>query len=105
MAQALRVGLVGYVVTAFFLSQGYAAYLYALERLCQLLSIDMIGGERWYRAGARRLRELQLPDGSFEELGVGRINGPVRTTDSAILFLVKATTPLTESAPTAFDDR
>jgi hypothetical protein len=85
----------------------FAAYLYALQRLCQLLSIDRIGGERWYAAGARRLREMQLPDGSFEEMGPGRLNGPVRTTAAAVLFLVKATPPLTESghAPAEGRDR
>jgi hypothetical protein len=84
---------------------GFGAYLYSLQRLCQLLSIDTIGDQRWHRAGARKLREMQLQDGAFEELGVGRLNGPVRTTVAAVLFLVKATPPLTEAKADASDSR
>ena len=83
----------------------FAAYLFAVERLCQLLSQDLLGGERWYAAGARRLRELQLSDGSFEEMGRGRMNGPGRTTACAVLFLVRATPPLTQQGTAPDGDR
>ena len=39
MAQALRACLVGYCVTAFFLSQAYAAYLYSLLGLVTAVSV------------------------------------------------------------------
>ncbi|MFO0934641.1 MAG: hypothetical protein U1E39_18290 [Planctomycetota bacterium] len=78
---------------------GWAAWVYAAERLARLLSIDQMGGRRWYSEGCRYMATLQKPDGSFEELGRGRINGPVRTTASVVLFLVRATPPLTGEAP------
>ncbi len=74
---------------------GWAAWLYALERLARLLSIDEFGGRRWYADGCRLLASLQMPDGDFEELHRGRLNGPVRTTTSVLLFLSRATPPLT----------
>jgi hypothetical protein len=80
---------------------GYSAFLYAVERMGSLLSIPVIAGRRWYVEGARSLRAQQLPDGSFEELGPGRLNGPVRTTCSAMLFLLRATPPITSGAGAA----
>ena len=74
---------------------GYAAYLFAVQRLAQLLTIDVLNGERWHATGARHLREIQFPDGSFEEMGRGRLNGSVRCTTSAVLFLLRATPPVT----------
>jgi hypothetical protein len=80
--------------------RGYFAWLYALQRLGQLLSLDRIGGLPWHAAGSRRLLQLQLADGAFEELGPQRLNGPVRSTGSALLFLVRATPSVTkEEAP------
>ena len=48
MAQALRVCIVGYAVTAFFLSQAYAAYLYSmLGLIAGFAAIARLGdGER-----------------------------------------------------------
>lgn len=75
---------------------GFAADLFAIQRLAMLLNIDLLAHERWHTTGARYLRSQQLSDGSFEELGPQALNGPVRTTCTAILFLVRATTPITE---------
>jgi hypothetical protein len=77
---------------------GYSAWLYSVERLARLLAIDELGARRWYPEGCRHLASIQLPDGSFEELHRGRLNGPVRTTSSALLFLERATPPLTSDA-------
>lgn len=74
---------------------GYTTWLYAIERLGRLLSIEEFGGRRWYAEGCRRVISLQLKNGEFEELQPGRLNGPVRTTTSTLLFLSKATPPLT----------
>lgn len=38
------------------------------------------------------------PDGSFEERSKGALNGSVRTTTGALLFLLRATQPITDSA-------
>ncbi len=74
---------------------GYAAYLFAVQRLAMLLSIEVLGGERWYATGARHLLELQYDDGSFEERS-GRLNGPVRTSSMALLFLGRVTPAVTD---------
>jgi hypothetical protein len=74
---------------------GYSAYIFAIQRLAMLLNIEELGGEHWHTTGARHLRSIQFPDGSFEETSRGAINGPVRTTTSAVLFLVRATPPIT----------
>jgi hypothetical protein len=84
---------------------GYAAYLYAVQRLAQLLSIDVLAGERWHATGARHLASIQRADGSWEERGRRRLNGPVRTTTSAILFLLRATPPLTQTGQAPADAR
>lgn len=78
---------------------GWAAWLYALERLARLLSIEEFGGRRWYPEGCGMLAELQYADGEFEEKRRGRMNGPVRTTTSVLLFLSRATPPLTGEEP------
>jgi hypothetical protein len=85
--------------------RGYAAYLYAIQRLAGLLSIDVLAGERWHATGSRHLATLQREDGSWEESGRGRLNGPVRTTTSAVLFLLRATPPLTSTGNAAADGR
>ena len=77
-------------------SEGYAADLFAIQRLAMLLNIDLLAHERWHTTGARHLRTLQLSDGSFEELGPRAANGPVRATCTALLFLARATPPITE---------
>jgi len=77
---------------------GWAAWMYATVRLGRLLSIEEIGGRRWYADGCRRNAELQGPGGDFEERGPGRMNGPVRTTVSVLLFLARATPSITEEA-------
>jgi hypothetical protein len=74
---------------------GYSAYLFAAQRLAMLLSIEVIGGEHWHTTGARYLSTIQHKDGSFEETSLSHLNGPVRTTSSCILFLIRATTPIT----------
>ena len=61
-----------------------------------LLGMDDIGGERWHVTGARHLRQIQFADGSFEESSRARLNGPVRSTSPAILFLIRATPPITD---------
>ena len=83
---------------------GYAAYLYAIQRLGQLLSIEVLAGERWHSTGARHLATLQRADGSWEEES-GRLNGPVRTTGTALLFLLRATPPLTSTGGRVSDGR
>jgi prenyltransferase beta subunit len=75
---------------------GFAADLFAIQRLAMLLNIDLLAHERWHTTGARYLRSLQLKDGSFEEMGSDALNGPVRTTCTALLFLARATPPVTE---------
>ena len=74
---------------------GYAAYLFSIQRLGMLLRIPVLGGERWHTTGARYLREIQLPDGSFEETSRSRLNGPVRCTTISLLFLLRVTVPVT----------
>ena len=75
---------------------GYSAYLFAIQRLAMLLSIEILGGERWHRSGARHLATIQFPDGSFEETSSSQLNGPVRTTNALLLFLLRATPSVTQ---------
>lgn len=75
---------------------GYSAYLFAIQRLAMLLDIQILAGERWHRSGARHLAELQFPDGSFEERSSSQLNGPVRTTSSVLMFLLRATPSVTQ---------
>ncbi len=77
-------------------ASGYAAYLYAIQRLSMLLSIEVLGGERWYATGARHLVATQQKDGSWIEGTDNPLNGPVRTTTSALLFLARATPAVTD---------
>ncbi|MCG3134527.1 MAG: hypothetical protein HMLKMBBP_01841 [Planctomycetes bacterium] len=78
--------------------RGYMAWLYSIQRLGMLLSIEDLGGERWYPRGVRHLLGVVYPDGSFEERSSGALNGSVRTTCGALLFLLRATPPITDSA-------
>lgn len=75
---------------------GYSAYLFAVERLAMLLNIEVLAGERWHVTGARHLRTIQFKDGSFEETSPAHLNGPVRTTTSCVLFIARATMPVTD---------
>jgi hypothetical protein len=77
---------------------GYSAYIFSAQRLAMLLNIEVLGGERWHSTGARYLATIQHKDGSFEEKSFAHLNGPVRTTSSCVLFLIRATAPITNSA-------
>jgi hypothetical protein len=74
---------------------GHAAYVFAAQRLAVLLNMDVLADENWHAAGARHLLSLQYGDGSFEERAAGHTNGPVRTTVCYLLFLLRATAPIT----------
>ena len=74
---------------------GYSAYIFAVQRLAMLLSIEVLAGERWHATGADYLATIQHKDGSFEESSLSHLNGPVRTTTSCVLFLARATAPIT----------
>ena len=60
-----------------------------------LLSIEILAGERWYATGSRHLMTIQFDDGSFEETSRFKLNGPVRTTSSVLLFLGRVTPAVT----------
>jgi hypothetical protein len=77
---------------------GYSAFIFSAQRLAMLLSIEVLAGERWHSSGARYLGTIQHKDGSFEETSFAHLNGPVRTTASCVLFLIRATPPITNSA-------
>lgn len=77
---------------------GYMAWLFSIQRLGMLLSTDELGGERWYARGVRHLKSVQYRDGSFEERSPTALNGALRTTSGAILFLLRATPPITNSS-------
>ena len=64
-------------------------YLYGLERVGALLEIQEIGGHDWYLEGARRLVRDQQRTGAW--LG----QGGESTTCFALLFLQRATAPVT----------
>ena len=80
---------------------GYFSWIYSIERLGRLLSMPELGGRRWYVEGCRRLATLQQADGSFEELGTARMNGPLRCTSMALFFLTRATPPITSENSSA----
>jgi hypothetical protein len=74
-------------------------YLYALERLGVLYGTEYFGRHRWYTEGAKLLLEEQKPDG-FWNTGTwdGDTAGPKPVWDTcfALLFLKRATRPLTD---------
>jgi hypothetical protein len=74
---------------------GYGVYLFSMQRLGMLLEIDELGGERWYPKGAAELRARQHEDGSIRERGSRPLNDPVVMTVAGVLFLVRATSPVT----------
>ncbi len=64
------------------------AYLYGLERVGALLNRPRLGGRDWYREGAITLLERQTANGAWISLG------PESSTSFAILFLTRASAPL-----------
>lgn len=75
---------------------GYMAWLFSVQRLGMLLRTEELGGTRWYAEAVRHLLKIQYSDGSFEERSRYALNGALRTTCGAILFLVRATPPITD---------
>ncbi len=74
---------------------GYMAWIFSIQRLGMLLSLEELGGTRWYPEASRYMKSIQFSDGSFEERTRHALNGPVRTTCGAILFLLRATPTIT----------
>lgn len=76
-------------------------HLYSVERVGSVLGWKEIGGRAWYPAGARHLLATQRADGSWVDPGGDVGPGPraryLTTADTcfAILFLARATPPLT----------
>lgn len=69
-------------------------YLYALERAGILYGTETLGRHAWYPEGAQVLLDSQKPDGSWR----GEGEEAVWDTCFAILFLRRATRPLTDVA-------
>lgn len=69
-------------------------YLYGVERMGALLSVDKIGTHDWYDEGAEELLRRQANDGSWQD-GCGIIPA----TSLTILFLSKATSSIVNKAP------
>jgi hypothetical protein len=69
----------------------YYYWLYALERAAVLDGVQRVGGRDWYFEGATELIARQKKDGEWDE------NGGDHTAETcfALLFLKKATAPLT----------
>jgi len=63
-------------------------YLYGIERVGALLGIERIGTHDWYFEGARELLRRQTRNGSWIS------KGPDSSTSFALLFLTRATAPL-----------
>ena len=72
-------------------------FLYAMERLGILYGTETFGAHSWYAEGARSLLETQRPDGSWLTAKSKGTND-VWDTCFAILFLRRATRPLTDVA-------
>jgi hypothetical protein len=68
-------------------------YLYSLERAAVFDRVKRVGGKDWYYEGASQLLALQHENGGWNEKGSGKMTG----TCFALLFLRRATTPLTGS--------
>lgn len=64
-------------------------YLYGLERVGGILALERLGEHDWYGAGARKLVRMQRHDGRW---------GTQPQTAFALLFLSKATAPVTGEA-------
>lgn len=73
-------------------------HLYSLERAARVLSLSKVEGRAWYEDGARWILSHQESDGSWQDVGT---SGPqpayyhVADTCFALLFLTRATRPLT----------
>jgi hypothetical protein len=74
-------------------------YLYALERVGMLYGTEWIGPNKWYPIGANQILSEQHPDGSWHQTPLPDDEG-TREWDTcwAILFLKRATRPLTDVA-------
>jgi hypothetical protein len=74
----------------------YSYYLYALERVGILYGTERLGPHEWYPEGAKVLLDAQAGDGSWSFKS--EVDTPVWDTCFAILFLRRATRPLTDVA-------
>lgn len=72
-------------------------YLYSIERVGMILGVETLGKEKWYPAGAKYLLEKQKEDGSWWTGTLPKAAEMDVTADTcfAILFLTRATPPLT----------
>ena len=74
-------------------------HLYSVERAGRVLGISELGGRSWYDAGAKWLLSAQKEDGHWEDDALRGDSHPsyMTTADTcfAILFLTRATRPLT----------
>ncbi len=75
----------------------YGYWLYALERAGMLYGSETFGDHRWYAEGARVLLDTQKPSGAWDDGGAPRSTHEWDTC-FAILFLRRATRPLTDVA-------
>jgi len=72
-------------------------YLYALERAGIFVGTETLGAHEWYAEGAQYLLAQQKDDGSWLSKGADHA---IWDTCFAILFLRRATRPLTDVAST-----
>jgi hypothetical protein len=75
-------------------------HLYSLERAARVLGLSAVEGRAWYADGARWILAHQAADGSWaDEAGPVPDPASYRVADTcfAILFLARATRPLTGS--------
>jgi hypothetical protein len=72
-------------------------YLYSIERVGVILGLESLGKEKWYPAGAKHLLEKQMDNGSWWTGAKPAASEMDITADTcfAILFLTRATPPLT----------
>jgi hypothetical protein len=72
-------------------------YLYSIERTGMILGLETLGKEKWYPAGATYLLSKQKEDGSWWTGALPKAVEMDVTADTcfAILFLTRATPPLT----------
>jgi hypothetical protein len=74
-------------------------HLYSLERAARVLGLKQVGDQEWYPSGARYLLRTQKGNGSWADGrgGFGRPSRYLTVADTcfAILFLARATPPLT----------
>jgi hypothetical protein len=64
-------------------------YLWAIERVASLCSIDKFGDHDWYAEGAKVILAAQEPTGAWAK-------GEPNDISLAVLFLRRATRPLNE---------